>query len=376
MSDGPGAGPPPGWEQTPGAETASTDRYSDRYGQRPPGHGQDGPGYQQDATGYGHQSPSQPSWHQVAPEHVARMYQPGVIPLRPLKLADIFGGAINTIRRNPEATVGLSVIVLGAFLLPSLLISLAVQNLVFQDEEVAFALGLVLPSLTASFATLILSGLILYVVSEAALGDKVGLGQTWKAVRRRILALIGVSLLTGIIITVVFAVGIFALVATIAVGEPLAVVIGVLAMVLTIVAAIWLAVRLLLTTAPIVLERAGPIQAIRRSWRLSAGSQFWRLLGIWLLAQLIAAIMSGVVSTPLQTIFLLAAGTFTQDESLLLTFTVFGQHLTQFLVGLLVTPFTAGVTALLYLDQRIRREGLDIAMQQAASARTAARSRR
>ncbi len=304
------------------------------------------------------------------------MYQPGVIPLRPLKLGDIFGGAINTIRRNPEATIGLSVIVLGAFLLPSLLISLAVQNLVFQDEDVAFALGLVLPSLTASFATLILSGLILYVVSEAALGDKVGLGQTWRAVRGRILALIGVSFLTGIIVTVVFAVGIFLLVATIAVGEPVVVVIGVLAMVLSIVAAIWLAVRLLLTTAPIVLEGAGPIQAIKRSWRLSAGSQFWRLLGIWLLAQLIAAIMSGVVSTPLQAVFFLAAGTFTQDESLLLTFTVFSQHLTQFLVGLLVTPFTAGVTALLYLDQRIRREGLDIAMQQAASARTAARSRR
>ncbi len=85
--------------------------------------------------------------------------------------------------------------------------------------------------------------------------------------------------------------------------------------------------------------------------------------------------MSGVVSTPLQTASLLAVETLTQDESLLLTFTVFSQHLTQFLVGLLVTPFTAGVTALLYLDQRIRREGLDITMQQAASARTAARGR-
>lgn len=373
MTDGPGAGPPPDGDQTP------HDWYADRYGQNAPGYGQNAPGYGRNPPNVEQSSPTyppqQPSWQQVAPEHVARMYQPGVIPLRPLKLGDIFGGAINTIRRNPEATIGLSVIVLGAFLLPSLLISLGLQNLVLGNDDVAFAIGLILPTLTSSFATLILSGLILYVVSEAALGDKVGLGQTWKAVRGRILALIGVSFLTGIIIATVFGGGIVVLIVSIAAGEPAVVVIGVLVVIASIVAALWLAVRLLLTSAPVVLEGAGPIQAIRRSWRLSAGSQFWRLLGIWLLAQIIAAIMSGVVSTPLQTASLLAVETLTQDESLLLTFTVFSQHLTQFLVGLLVTPFTAGVTALLYLDQRIRREGLDITMQQAASARTAARGR-
>ena len=40
-----------------------------------------------------------------------------------------------------------------------------------------------------------------------------------------------------------------------------------------------------------------------------------------------------------------------------------------------VVPFTAGVTALLYLDQRIRREGLDGALVRAAQARAAARTR-
>lgn len=303
------------------------------------------------------------------------MYQPGVIPLRPLKLGDIFGGSINTIRRNPEATIGLAVIVLGAFLLPSLLISLVLQNLVVQNNDVTFVIGLLLPSITASFATLILSGLILYVVGEAALGDKVGLGHAWKAVRGRILALIGVSLLTGIVLAVVFGLGLFSLVASITIGEPVVVVLGVLAMIAAVVASVWLAIRLLLTTAPVVLEGVGPIAAIRRSWTLTSGSQFWRLLGIWLLAQILAAIMSGVISTPLQTVFLLAVGAVTQDETTLLTITVFSQHLTQFLVGLIVTPFTAGVTALLYLDQRIRREALDITMQQAASARTAARGR-
>ena len=34
--------------------------------------------------------------------------QPGVIPLRPLTLGDIFNGAIRYIRTNPKATLGLT----------------------------------------------------------------------------------------------------------------------------------------------------------------------------------------------------------------------------------------------------------------------------
>ena len=45
--------------------------------------------------------------------------QPGVVPLRPLTLGDLFGGATLTIRRNPLATVGLAALVtLGFMVLP------------------------------------------------------------------------------------------------------------------------------------------------------------------------------------------------------------------------------------------------------------------
>ena len=47
----------------------------------------------------------------------------------------------------------------------------------------------------------------------------------------------------------------------------------------------------------------------------------------------------------------------------------------QLLVQAFVIPFTAGVTALLYLDQRMRREGLDVSLYRAAQARAAARQR-
>ena len=64
--------------------------------------------------------------------------------------------------------------------------------------------------------------------------------------------------------------------------------------------------------------------------------------------------------------------TFTPVSPVVLTV----DHLLQLLVGALTVPFTAGVTALLYLDQRIRREGLDVSLLRAAQDRAAARQRR
>ena len=354
MSDNAGVGPAPG-----GAD------HSDGHQgyQSPPG--QQGPTY----GGNGQQS-----WQHVAPEHVARMYQPGVIPLRPLTLGDIFGGAINTIRRNPEATIGMAVIVLGAFLVPSLLISFGISLIPGLDPDVSVVIATLVPSLISIFPTLVLTGFVLYVVSEAALGEKVGLGQTWRAVRGRILALVGVSILTSLITVVAVSLGLGLLFVAIAVGEAVVIVLGVVALLASIVLAIWLGVRLILSSAPVVLEKAGPLRALGRSWALSTGTQFWRLLGITLLAAILAYVFSLVLGTPLNLLFGFLPTFFIDSESSQFMVAIFGQHLSQFLVGLIITPFTAGVTALLYLDQRIRREALDIAMQQAAAQRTAERS--
>ncbi|MGB5953345.1 MAG: glycerophosphoryl diester phosphodiesterase membrane domain-containing protein [Ornithinimicrobium sp.] len=361
-----GQQPPPGYGPAPQGYPQ----------QPPPGYGQQPQGYpQQPPPGYGQQPPgSGASWQQVAPEHVARMYRPGVIPLRPLNLGDIFGGSISTIRRNPEATLGMAVLVLAAFLVPSLLFSLGAQLIAGLDQDTAAVIGFAIPSLVATLATLLLSGLILYVTSEAALGDKVGLGTTWRAVRGRIWALLAVTILTSLAVGAVITVGAVVLVLLIALGDTAGIVLGVFIFVVSILVAFWLGVRLLLASAPVVLERSGPVAAIRRSWRLTSGKQFWRILGISLLAQILAGLIGSALSWPIQLLVIFVGSAIFQDEQSVNTVVVFGQHLSQFLVGVAVTPFTAGITALLYLDQRIRREGLDITMQQAASARTAARS--
>ncbi len=47
---------------------------------------------------------------------------------------------------------------------------------------------------------------------------------------------------------------------------------------------------------------------------------------------------------------------------------VLGTYLSQVVVGTVTTPFTSGVTALQYVDQRIRKEGLDVELIAASQA--------
>lgn len=301
------------------------------------------------------------------------MHQPGIIPLRPLNLSDIFGGALTTLRRNPEATFGMATLVLGIFLLPSLGITLLVDALTRLSSQDISTIALLLPTLLTSLATLALTGFIMYVVGEAALGDKVGLGQTWRAVRGRLFALVGVTVLSTVALVVLVVAVVLGIVLAVEVGGGVGVLLGIFLGLAAVLLLIWAAVRLSLASAPVVLERAGPIRGLGRSWRLTSGRQFWRVLGISLLAQILVTLISFAISQPLQFGVGLAIGDDTAS-GLSATVLVVLQHVIQFLTSLIVIPFTAGVLALLYLDQRIRREGLDLQMQQVARQRAAERS--
>ena len=63
---------------------------------------------------------------------------------------------------------------------------------------------------------------------------------------------------------------------------PVAVLIGVLGGIASVVFGLLLLVRLSVTLPALVLERISPISAIKRSFELSRGS-YWRLFGILLL---------------------------------------------------------------------------------------------
>src|ERR1700682_3027818 len=101
--------PPPGYQgyPPPGYQGYPPPGYQ---GYPPPGYPP--PGYQgYPPPGYpppGYPPPGSP------PPPVPPALKPGVIPLRPLTLSDIFNGAVAYIRANPKATLGLTTIVVGA----------------------------------------------------------------------------------------------------------------------------------------------------------------------------------------------------------------------------------------------------------------------
>ncbi|MFD2119798.1 glycerophosphoryl diester phosphodiesterase membrane domain-containing protein [Streptomyces cirratus] len=132
---------------------------------------------------------------------------------------------------------------------------------------------------------------------------------------------------------------------------------------------VWLWFRFLLASPALMLERAGVFTALRRSAKLVKGS-WWRLFGITVLTTVIAAIVSGIASLPFTVLALLtnpgglsglADGSVAQSWSFLLISGIGAVISMTF-----VLPMQAGVTVLLYIDQRIRREALDMELGRAA----------
>ena len=121
--------------------------------------------------------------------------------------------------------------------------------------------------------------------------------------------------------------------------------------------------------APVlVLERAGVTTAMRRSWRLVNGSA-WRVLGILLLAAIITYIGQVIIAVPTGVLAgLPAQGQSSPYGSLPVTFAqLLISGIGTIAGGAVFYPFNAAVTALLYIDLRMRREGLDVRLAQSAA---------
>lgn len=338
----PGGGPPPppgygqyGWQGPPPA--GSNDQYRGyAYGQGAP------PPY-----------PGGPAW---------AVAKPGVIPLRPLTLGDIYNGAMATIRGNPAATIGLSMILAVIVAVPTSLAMLGLRNSSATEQTAdAVSLGVrSLGQLVSSFTSIILAGMLVAVLSEAVLGRRMSIGEAWRRARRHILSLIALPILIGLAIALAVVV-IVVVITILSLAAPTAVTItvGILLAVALICGLILWYVRLMLAAPAVVLERCGPITAMKRSWRLSS-RQFWRLLGISLLTSMVVGTATSVASA----VFLIPTAAVSGGD--LTTILPVTTALGLLLAGV-VAPFQAHVTGLLYIDQRIRKEGLDVSLMAAAT---------
>jgi Membrane domain of glycerophosphoryl diester phosphodiesterase len=369
--DEPGGPPGPGYGQ-PGGYPA--------YGQPPYGQ----PAYGQPPYGqppHGQPPYGQPGGWTAAPK-------PGVVPLRPLSAGEILNGAFTSIRQNPAATLGLSAILLTIYGVVSTVAALIIRNqagsirlptagqnltnaqvhhLVFQIF--AIAVPVLLVSVVLAFLVeLILTGLLTVVVGRGVLGRKVRMGEAWRIGRSRLAAVFGAWLLTGLILVGLW-VALFILVIALASANAGggAAFVGVVGAIAAFCLTIWFGVKFSLSAPVVVLEGTGPAGGLGRSWRLVRGS-FWRVFGIFLLAVIIVVAAGLVLEIP----FSLAArivGNPGQFYGLIGTSTaaaVIISAIGSIVAGAVTRPISAGITVLLYLDMRMRKEGLDLALQTAA----------
>jgi hypothetical protein len=131
-----------------------------------------------------------------------------------------------------------------------------------------------------------------------------------------------------------------------------------------------LIIRLSLTLPAVVLERISPVNAIKRSWQLTRGS-FWRLFGILILTWIIVTVASEVLTIPFNIVGAVIGGgsasPFTATASVA---ALIVSAIGTILAATVTRPISAGVNVLLYVDLRMRREGLDLTLRDAARSQT------
>ena len=348
-----------------------------QYGQQPPAYGQQIPDGQQppppaygQAPPYGQPYPAAPPMagpyaggpHAWAPFAAVR---PGVIPLRALTLGDMFDGAVRTIRGNPGATLGLSFVISLVVALPAVALLLGLDQLDPGDSEVArdvvYNLSQQGTSLLQQLGGVVLAGMLTVVLADAVLGRRLSIGGAWSRFKGRLLPLIGMTLLIylamALLVGSVVLIGVLLIVFVNEVAGVIVLVVGLIAAVL---AVIFLWVKWAFAGACVVLERQGPIAALKRSWQLTRG-QWWRVFGISLLAVIVVGVIASILMIPFAIGLAITMNPDDPNAMPPLGF-LLGIQGVSLLINTITAPFIAGVTGLLYLDQRIRKEALDVTL--------------
>ena len=366
---------PPDWAAPAGHGTPPPPQPAQQPGPPPPpppppsGWGQQPPG------GYGSWGPAAPPPPGVAWRPQA--LQPGIIPLRPLGMGEIYDGAFRAVRANPRVMFGLAALVVTLAVVLQSVIQWYVKGIVAPQladlsvdvdpsgqmgfaDQMGSAFGLLISAPVTTIATTILTGLLIVSVSRSVLGQVASVREVLRS--WRVWLVVAFTFLTGLAILAVFAVLVTAVV-LLAVNDQtgLAVLVGLLGSLLFVVAAVWFATRTLLVPPALMLEGKGFWATITRAWRLTRGS-FWRLFGIYLLTSILAGIIAQIIVFPATLIAQLVL----RDP----TATSFGSIVVigigTVIASTLSTTFVSSVVALLYIDVRMRREGLDVELARAA----------
>lgn len=337
-----------------------------------------------------------PRWGPAAGQHgwqpgyaypaVWQAPKPGVVPLRPLDAGEILSGALAVVRQHWRTAVlllfGVAVLtqtgsaLIGGFLSDDSRIKDLNDNPDPTPSDILHAFSgstgaTALIALLSIVGLIIASGLLTVVTSRAVLGRPAGLRSVWAEIRPRFPYLLGLALVIPLGFAALLAVLVLpgALMA-LSGAEDAGIAFGVLG----VLAGCIIYVRqwnLWSLAAPaLLLEGQGIKEAMRRSAKLVNGA-WWRVFGVQLLVTVVTALASFILQLPFSAI----AAT-TDDDGMGTLFaantdTGWTAIIIMLVGGVIATsltlPVSAGAVSLLYIDQRIRREALDVDLARAAN---------
>lgn len=315
----------------------------------------------------------------------------GIIPLHPLTFGMLLGRAFAALRHNPKVLFGFAVVLqLVVVLATSGVMAAVLFTTISRLETVspsspdfeAVLAGTIATNIAAGLAvglasvafTAMMQGIVAADVGYAAIGVKASIGVLWRRMRPAFWRLAGFASLSVLAVFGLIALVAGVIAAFVAGGvaesqELVGVVVAVVLLILlgSIPLVVWLGTKLLLVPSILVLERAPFRTALVRSWRLTRG-RFWVAFGVMFLIGTIMGLAMQVASLPVALLSGLfgsiLAPTGATDASAVLGF-VFAILAPQILL-LILQAITLVVqstgAALVYLDSRMRYEGLDQAL--------------
>ena len=311
--------------------------------------------------------------------------KPGIIPLRPLTLTDLFSGSFSALRKNPSVLFGFTIIVMTVVALLSLagtmLPLFSFTSLMSNDLDPQASSKALLDSaylsvvstivgyialLAGSFlAGTVLDGVLSVAVSQLVIGKKITFKQSWALVKPRLWSMLGASFLSMLavgspllVLVILFFMSLYSWPGSDAFFSLFGLLLA-LAVPVVLVSYV-ISIRFLYTPICAVLEEKGPIEAVKRSWALTSGS-FWVTLGRVILINVVVGFIAGMIVQIIGVVAVIVMFTILADPSdpsnVWSTIILYGViSALQMLAYSLVVPILAAYQTLMYVDEKIRKE--------------------
>ena len=298
--------------------------------------------------------------------------------LRPMSTSQVLDRTFHLYRNHFLLLAGISALPPAVLLFAQagfvLLTLIPGSKLDFFPSEAAFVLGIIVLVVGYLAAFAFATGATVHAVSRVHLGQTATIHESYRVIRPLVWRIVRIVVTVAVRFTGAFS-------AAVAVGvipvfmmtsfsrtgpDPIVIwVVGLLIIVAVIVCVIW-AIRLYcsyqLAVPVCVLERRGAVDCLKRSRFLSKGKGVQRILLVLFLSAILTYILSLAFSLP---VIILATVSGDKTAGLAIPIAIW-QYLAGFFAGTIAGPIATIALALLYYDERVRKEAFDLQLMMEA----------